>query len=75
MDPTLIHKLARECIAEDWEDPLPGYYRSMNIARFAALVAEECAKVCDDKAEEVRLWCNEVHVIACAQAIRERFKP
>ncbi len=43
---------------------------------FAALVAakerEACAKVCDAKAHEVRLWCNESNVIACAAAIRAR---
>lgn len=43
---------------------------------FAALVAaqkmEACAQVCDAKAHEVRLWCNESNVVACAAAIRER---
>ena len=46
------------------------------LARFAALVAakerEACALVCDAKAHEVRLWCNESNVIACAAAIRAR---
>ena len=46
------------------------------VKRFAALVAakerEACALVCDAKAHEVRLWCNESNVIACAAAIRER---
>ena len=46
------------------------------VMRFAALVAEAereaCAQVCDAKAHEVRLWCNESNVIACATAIRER---
>lgn len=45
-------------------------------ASFAALVAakerEACAQVCDAKAHEVRLWCNESNVIACAAAIRAR---
>jgi hypothetical protein len=36
-----IEELARECIAEDWDDHLPGYYRNMNIERFAALVRAE----------------------------------
>ena len=49
------------------------------LERFAALVAakerEACAKVCDAKAHEVRLWCNESNVIACAAAIRARGKP
>lgn len=46
------------------------------LERFAALVAakerEACALVCDAKAHEVRLWCNESNVIACAAAIRAR---
>ena len=50
------------------------------LQRFAALVAdkaaakerEACALVCDAKAHEVRLWCNESNVIACAAAIRAR---
>ena len=43
---------------------------------FVALVAakerEACALVCEAKAHEVRLWCNESNVIACAAAIRAR---
>ena len=46
---------------------------------FAALVAaaerEACAQVCDAKAHEVRLWCNESNVVACATAIRARGTP
>ena len=46
-----IEQWARECIAEDWTDHIPGYYRDMNLTRFAALVAqserERCAKLCD----------------------------
>lgn len=42
-----IEALARQCIAEDWTDPLPGYYRDMNLTRFAALVADECAKLAE----------------------------
>jgi len=46
------------------------------LMRFAALVAaaerEACAQVCDAKAHEVRFWCNESNVIACAAAIRAR---
>lgn len=32
---------------------------------------EEAAKVCDKKAQEARLWCNEGNVVACAAAIRK----
>lgn len=46
------------------------------LTSFAALVAakerEACAQVCDSRAHEVRLWCNESNVIACAAAIRAR---
>ena len=46
------------------------------LSRFAALVTakerEACAQVCDAKAHEVRLWCNESNVVACAAAIRAR---
>ncbi len=49
MDQILIEAWARECIAEDWDDHLPGYYRDMDIERFAELVRaaalEECATV------------------------------
>ena len=49
------------------------------LERFAALVAaaerEACAQVCDAKAHEVRLWCNESNVVACAAVIRARGKP
>ena len=38
----------------------------------AAKEREACALVCDAKAHEVRLWCNESNVIACAAAIRAR---
>ena len=51
-------------------------YSKGQIKKFAELVAaaerEACAQVCDAKAHEVRLWCNESNVIACATAIRER---
>jgi hypothetical protein len=44
-----LEAMARQCIAEDWDKPAPGYYRNMNIARFAALVRadalEQAAKV------------------------------
>lgn len=53
-----------------------GRCTSDTLLRFAALVAarerEACAQVCDAKAHEVRLWCNESNVIACATAIRAR---
>ena len=45
----------------------------MRIVRKAvAKEREACAQVCDAKAHEVRLWCNESNVIACAAAIRAR---
>jgi hypothetical protein len=39
----------------------------------AQLVARECAKLADDKAVEIRLYCNEAHVAAVADAIKARF--
>jgi phage host-nuclease inhibitor protein Gam len=46
---------------------------SEELTRFARLVAEDCAKVADDKAMAIRLLCNEVHVVQAAQAIRARY--
>lgn len=40
--------------------------------KMVAAEREACAQVCDAKAHEVRLWCNESNVIACAAAIRAR---
>ena len=33
---------------------------------------EACAKVCDRIASAIKLYCNEAHVVACAEAIRNR---
>lgn len=59
--------------------PASGTSCMFELERFAALVAarerEVCAQVCDAKAHEVRLWCNESNVIACATAIRARGRP
>ncbi len=35
MTPEQIDSLAAECIAEDWDDHIPGYYRNMNLTQFA----------------------------------------
>ena len=42
------------------------------VRKAVAKEREACALVCDAKAHEVRLWCNESNVIACAAAIRAR---
>ena len=42
------------------------------VRKAVAKEREACAQVCDAKAHEVRLWCNESNVIACAAAIRAR---
>lgn len=42
------------------------------VKKAVAKEREACALVCDAKAHEVRLWCNESNVIACAAAIRAR---
>ena len=60
--------------------PASGTSCIVEVQRLVALVAEKaaakereaCAQVCDAKAHEVRLWCNESNVIACAAAIRAR---
>lgn len=36
---------------------------------------EACAQVCDEKAAEIRLYCNPTHVVECAAAIRKRGAP
>lgn len=36
---------------------------------------EACAKVCDRIASAIKLYCNESHVVACAEAIRKRCAP
>ena len=67
--------LTTERIRALWENYNPtqgieSFARSVEAeARRDAL--EEAAKVCDAKAHEVRLWCNEANVIACAAAIRK----
>ncbi len=33
---------------------------------------ESCAKVCDRIASAIKLYCNEAHAVACAEAIRAR---
>lgn len=88
-DPTLTHKLAREA---DFEVLSDGRVLSLaqdeditrRLARFAALVAEECAKVVDDLLREHQVSADPCHYEDCdfaaawtdaAQAIRERFKP
>ncbi len=43
------------------------------LVRVAQAVARECAKLADDKALEIRLYCNEAHVVAVGAAIRARY--
>ena len=40
------------------------------LSRFAALVLEKAAQVCDAKADQIHLYCNEAHVVDCASSIR-----
>lgn len=55
----------------------PACYESeisaMLLECFAQAVARECAKLADDKALEIRLYCNEAHVVAVGAAIRARY--
>lgn len=48
-------------------------FTPLELERFAQAVARECAKLADDKALEIRLYCNEAHVVAVGAAIRARF--
>ena len=45
----IVERIARECIAEDWTDHVPGYYRSMNLERFWSLAMEHAAGICDEQ--------------------------
>jgi hypothetical protein len=42
-----VEALAAECIAEDWDDHVPGWYREMDLNRFAAAVLEEAARAAE----------------------------
>ena len=44
-----LEAMARQCIADDWDKPCPGYYRDMNITSFAALVRAQAL-------EEAAAW-------------------
>lgn len=77
MNNDLIERLASEVGV--WAVPgaiVPGGTSCANfnrlLARFAALVAEECAKECERIA--VGLACDEVGAEDCAEAIRAKFK-
>ena len=70
-----IERLARECIAEDW-DCGGRYYRNMDLARFAALIEaqtkERCALVCESQTEPNPQLYYEYRrsALNCADAIR-----
>lgn len=72
----LIERLAREC--DVW--PYPGARIGDSdgfkggLRRFAALVAEECAKVCDELSN-LGAWHDPVDAGHAANEIREKFKP
>jgi hypothetical protein len=74
-DTDRIAQMAREAgliePRDDWQTMPEGYRDALQA--FARLVAEDCAKVADDKAMAIRLLCNEVHVVQAAQAIRARY--
>lgn len=67
--PTIdVERLAREAGIDDSAQLTP--YMLQRLSAFAALVLEEAAKVCDDKAAAIRLYCNEAHVVECADELR-----
>ena len=68
MDRDLIERLAREAqVFAGPTEQAPAWWQA-NLARFAALVAEECAKVCETQLSTVASPYD------CAENIRERFK-
>ena len=80
-DTDIVTRLAREAGLEVSDLPPEhqawGLYARVHLARFAALVAEECAKVCDnnvppiERYQEQRAAGNTAR--DCAAAIRARF--
>lgn len=75
MSDDLIERLAREAGLDaglySWPEDAPAPDR---VRRFAALVAEECAKLADDPAECLRIVRGQAHPrLAAGAAIRVRF--
>lgn len=67
--PTIdVERLAREAGLNGYCPMTPGFIQALSLYR--ALVLEEAAKVCDDKAAAIRLYCNEAHVVECADELR-----
>lgn len=70
-----IERLAKEAgLADDLGRPLPAYPR--RLAKFAALIAEECAKECEKEAdfhEEMAHGQAAYASDGCAVAIRSKF--
>lgn len=68
----LVERLAKDCIAEDWTDHDPGYYRDMNLERFWQAAMEHAAGICDTSAfyeDDPQGYTRQ-----CAAAIREAGK-
>lgn len=86
-DTDIVTRLAREAgleldgdmwFSDHSNDPMECIdVRHVDLARFAALVAEECAKVCESEADDAMRQGEggcETGANACARAIRAKFK-
>lgn len=73
MDKDLIERLAREAGLAALVDPNnTTFCNGRLLAGFAAMIAEECAKMCDSM--DNGRWEHSPPPEVCAAAIRERFK-
>lgn len=75
----LVERLAKDCIAEDWTDHDPGYYRDMNLERFWQAAMEHAAGICDQQRVGIDAFGGIEHHIhltteQCAAAIRQAAK-
>ena len=78
----LVERLAKDCIAEDWTDHDPGYYRDMNLERFwqaamehAAGIAEKTMPRYNWASENADIYHAQNHMLSrAAAAIREAGK-
>jgi len=73
IDKDMIERLAREAglIEPGWYSVPVGKLPAF-AALIAALIAEECARVCDQMPAP---YCRDPEYADCAEAIRENFKP
>lgn len=80
MDNETVERIAVECGADLWHVEAETGRRAMctdsvDLYQFAALIAEECAKLCEKMEDDSRAAWASMHPFPsdCAKAIRERF--